>query len=232
MSKKEKAFHKASKDALRNKIANIGKSDFISYLNKEIKVYKMKDGDNFLRILPPAEGGDFSQDIYVHSFVGPNDGSYLCLEKNYDEKCPICVRYKKAKGDGDDELAKQLAPKKRVLYLVLDVSEKPQSTDALVFDSPSQLSDEILRQCMDRKTKAVNDISDASEGREVIFTKVGKGIKTKYQGVTLGDVYPLDDDIADQILPFEDLLQEPTTKALKEVAKSYDVEEDEEDEEE
>ena len=63
---------------------------------------------------------------YVHRGIGPNEDSYICLAKTLNKPCPICeARAKMAKsGDDDDaQMAKQLAPKQRQLWLVHDHRE-------------------------------------------------------------------------------------------------------------
>jgi hypothetical protein len=54
-----------------------------SMFNQDVKMYKPKEGDNNIRILPPTwpDAKHFGFDGYVHYDIGPDGAAYLCLEK-------------------------------------------------------------------------------------------------------------------------------------------------------
>lgn len=215
-------FGKVKKDKLREKVENVGKSTRPYYIKKKYEVYKVKEGDNFIRILPPiGDEDDFGLDIWVHNYIGVDKGSYLCRAKVLGKTCPLCDLHKEMIMGGRDEEAGVLAPKRRTLYWILDTSDKPQSKNPLIFDAPyRQVAEEILRRCVDRKTNEIIDISDLKTGREIMFTLVPKGNKkfSEYKAVDLGDVYPVSESIGKGLVPLREVLEIPTKDELIEVA--------------
>lgn len=224
----EKSFKKANTELMQKRFDSIGKSNRPNYLKDIVEVYKMKDGENAIRILPPVYD-DYMKEIFTHEWIGSDMGSYLCPKKNYNKRCPICDVFVKYRNSVDEEhkLFKEvlaLSPKRKILYWVLDVSTKPQSQDALLMLCPPTLSDDISRQIIHRKTKSIIDITDKNTGREIIFDRVvTKGKKfPEYKGVQLGEQYPVDDSSADKIFPFDEILKKTKFEKLLEVAKDID----------
>ncbi len=211
-------FAKVSKKALQKRIedASIG-SNFDSCLKSKytsIK-YRTKDGDNFIRPLPPVEGEDeFIKEIYLHYW---KTGDYLCREKMKGEDCPFCEKYRKFLKKGEDEeLISRLRPTRRFLMWILDTSDDAQSKDPLLFLCPPTLADEIARRSKKRRSGEILDIWDAEEGREVIFSKTGKGINTKYVNIEISeDPYPISRNLAEKVVPLRKVLkwEEPDTLA-------------------
>jgi hypothetical protein len=63
--------------------------------------------------------------FFIHRGIGPSEDSYVCLAKTYKEACPICeYRAKMVKrSDTDPKLLKDLEPKERQLWWVMDLSD-------------------------------------------------------------------------------------------------------------
>jgi len=215
-------FGKVSKNKLKEKIESVDKSTRPYYIKREFDVYRPKEGDNFIRILPPVgDEDDFSLDIYVHSYIGADRGSYLCREKVLGKSCAICNIYRKWKTQGRDEEAAKIATRRRTLFWVLDISDKPQSDKPLVFDAPyKQVAREILMRCLDKRTKEVIDISDLKKGREITFTLHVKGNKmlSEYTGVSIGMEYPVSADLAKYVVPLKEVLVIPKKEDIEELA--------------
>lgn len=194
------------------------------YIAPDIPLYRVKEGDNYIRILPPVgDVDDFGLDIWVHSFLGPDRGSYLCVEKTNVEgikrkKCVLCDLYRRMQGK-NEEMARALAPRRRTLYWVLDVSEKPQSEEPLLFDAPyRQVAEEILMRCVDRRTGEVIDISDVEDGREIIFRMSKQSRKyPEYRAVELGSRYKISPKLAKKIVPLTEVLVIPDEAELIEL---------------
>jgi hypothetical protein len=223
-------FKKVSDDHLKKEVANIGRWDRAFYIHQDFELYKYKEGLNFIRVCPPIADKDFMLKLYIHRGVGVDEGSYVCLHMMYKENCPFCNLYKEFKQSGDEAMAKDLRPKERNIFQVLDTSDNMQSEDVLIMDAPSyQLGEGIRSYCEDPKTKEAYDLSDPLEGREISFkrTKVrdvsGKTFPN-FVEVKLGDVWPIEEGMIEwlkkQLVPFEDLLVEPSLKEMKEIAAS------------
>lgn len=195
------------------------------YIRPDVPLYKVKEGDNYIRILPPVgEMDDFALDVWVHSFLGPERGSYLCVEKTNTlpqlkrRRCVLCDFYRRMQGRNED-LARSLAPRRRSLYWILDVSDKPQSEDPLVFDAPyRQVAEEILMRCIDRRTGEIIDISDVEEGREIIFRMSRQGRRfPEYRGIELGNRYPISLKLAKKVRPLYEVVVVPDEAELIEL---------------
>lgn len=70
----------------------------------------------------------YERTYYVHPRIGVNENSYLCLAENFGQPCPVCEYQRKLKGqdDVDEKLIKDLYPKRRQLFQVIDVDSKEQ----------------------------------------------------------------------------------------------------------
>lgn len=162
-----------------------GGDDFDVYLRREITFFKPADRDNAIRILPPTWEGakHYGMDVHVHYGVGPDRQTYLCLHKMKGERCPICEERAEASRKGDEEYAKELAPKRRVLVYVIDRNNEREGP--MAWAMPQGLDQDITKVSIDRRTGAVLYIDHPDEGFDVFFEKNGTGIKTKYEGVSI-----------------------------------------------
>lgn len=222
--KKRTGFGKVSKNKLVEKVQNIGKSDRPYYLKRNADVYKMKDGLNIIRIMPPsADDKDFGMLVYVHSYIGPEEGSYLCLSKNLQQDCPICDAMKLAQSSGDEELSKELYPRKRVIFQILDIGKNPQSNKMLLLDSPPTLADDITALVYNQRTGETIDITDSKTGREINFERIKKiGGFPDYRRVSLGGNYPIKlSKYEDQVKTAIDMFEVPEYDLLNKIVKYY-----------
>ena len=76
---------------------------------------------------PWADKGNlhYERTYWVHRGIGVDQTSYVCLAKTCGEPCPICeYRAKLAKDpDADEDLIRDLAPKERQLFNVINTKE-------------------------------------------------------------------------------------------------------------
>lgn len=77
---------------------------------------------------PYADKGElhYERTYYVHRKIGVDETSFVCLSKTCGEPCPICeFRAKLSKDpDADEDLIKDLAPKQRQLFNVINTKDK------------------------------------------------------------------------------------------------------------
>ena len=237
-NKPKKGFGTISPDKLKQKINNIGQGSGAKYIKSEIKVFKPKEGNNFIRILPPLETGeDFSMDIFVHEFMGPNGDYFLCAQKMLGERCGFCEQrqvHAMKSVDGMNEKQKEthekllykLAPHKKVIYWILDCGEKPQSPDPMLFPAPpSQIGDAVLRLNIDPKTTELTPVYDPENGFEIYFLKQKKkGTQQwEYVSVQRGNPKSIDnpEEIIAHMVPFEDTLVVPDEDLVDKIAVYY-----------
>lgn len=174
-----------------------GGRDFDSFIKRDVRMYKVHDGDNSVRILPPTwdDAQHWGLDVYVHYDVGPDKDSYLCLHKMKGEPCPICEERRQAAKDGDDEYAKSLEPVKRVLMYVID--RKNEKEGILAWGAPMSVDRDILKVSIDKRNGELLPIDHPDEGYDVDFERQGKARNTKYVGLSIARrSTPLDNDDA------------------------------------
>lgn len=220
-------------------------SRFDGILKDGIDIYKFKVGDNMFRILPPtwdgAEGW-VGLEIYVHSFIGANNGNYLCLAKMKNQRCPICEASKDAQASGDKEEAGELSAKQRYIYWVLDRDDEASGPKVLELSWSQDQS--IAAICQSKKGNIVS-LDHPDSGHDVIIQKRGQGLQTKYYGHRFEpEACPIleDEDEQDELLnfisenPLTDLLVYKDADYLESVisgtASPDDDDEDEDDEDE
>lgn len=157
--------------------------DFDRLLKPHIKVFTPNDGENLVRFLPPTWDGakHFGLDIHVHYGVGPERGQYLDLQKMLGKDDPITEEWADARKDGDDEYAKQLSAKHRVLVYLIDRNNEKEGVQAWAM--PQSLDRDIVKVSTDRKTGEVLKIDHPEYGYDVSFDKEGQKDRTKYLGV-------------------------------------------------
>lgn len=165
--------------------------DFDKILKPHIKMWSAKDGDNRVRILPPTwpDARHFAFDIWVNYGVGPDRDSYLSLAKMRNEDDPIAEELQRARntareGDKDDEqYIKDLTPKRRELVYIIDRDDEKEGVQAWAM--PWTLSRDIVSISADKSTGEVLPFDDPENGYDIDFTKTGKGVNTKYAGVSI-----------------------------------------------
>ncbi len=170
------------------------------FINEDVDLYKVKDGDNLLRILPPTfnnlngtEAEHYGLDVFVHYDVGTDGSSFLCLEQNYNEPCPICQARIEAESEGDKDLADKLKARKRVLMYVVD--RDAEDAGPMVWSAPWTVDKDLSMRSFDKRSGDIFYPDDPEEGYDIEFARTGKGRNTKYEGVQLSRrASPLSDD--------------------------------------
>lgn len=177
-------YQSRSADDVRQR-ANKGANDFDRILKDGIKMWKPNDGDNRIRILPPTWEGakHFGLDIYVHYGVGPDRQSYLCLNKMKGEPDPIAEEHERARRDEDEEYAKELEAKRRVLIYLIDRDHEKEGVQAWAM--PWTLDRDIVKVMQDRTTGEVLEIDHPNNGYDITFEKKGSKNRTEYLGVSV-----------------------------------------------
>ncbi|MDK1290125.1 hypothetical protein [Pseudoalteromonas umbrosa] len=170
------------------------------FISDDVNMYKVKDGDNLLRILPPTfdnlngtEAEHYGLDVFVHYDVGTDGSSFLCLEQNYGEPCPICQARLEAEAEGNKELADKLKARKRVLMYIIDRDN--EDAGPLVWSAPWTVDKDLSMRSFDKRSGDIFYPDDPEEGYDIEFARTGKGRNTKYEGVQLARrATPLHDD--------------------------------------
>lgn len=182
-------------DAVKRRVEQQSGGDFDGYFRDGCKTFKSADGDNIIRILPPTweDAQHYGFDIWLHYGVGPDEQSYLCLDKMKGEPCPICEERARAAKAKDDDYADSLKPKQRVVVALIDRDHENDGVQ--MWSMPWGVDKDLLARTQDKRTGEILPLDDPENGYDVEFTKQGKGITTKYVGLQLSRrSSPLGDD--------------------------------------
>lgn len=209
-----------------------------SIVKGDITQYRPKDGDNLIRILPPTfdDAEHYGYELWVRYGIGPDQDSFLDLNKMLGQPDPIEEERMEAMQDNDKDYADKLQSKKRVGVYLIDRDEEDKGIQ--FWSMPWTMDADITTLAVDKRTGEVLDIDDPEDGYDIEFTKTGKGIKTQYGGLGIArKSSPLDNDEA-----LEAAIETPLPEALQyydydEIAKCFsagggydDDEEEDEDE--
>lgn len=172
-----------SGEAVKQRAKDKG-SSFDRPIKSEIPVWTPKEGKNKIRLIPwsndPKRLG-LGYDIFVHSGVGPDNGTYLCLAKMKKQECPVCEERADAAGD-DEEYAKQLRAYKRVVCWIVDRNAEDEGPQLFLMGGKMEGELNELSQTEDGE---ILQIDDPFEGYDIEFTRQGKGQKTQYTGTKI-----------------------------------------------
>lgn len=177
-----------------------GSGGFDSYIKRDYKRYKIQDGKNLIRFLPPTwdDADHFAMEIYVNFDVGPDKGRYLSLSRMGKGRDPLAEARQLAQRTGDQELAKLLNPSRRWIAWVIDRLHPEEGPQLLEY--PPKLNTAIMTASTDEDTNEIVYVDDPAEGADVRFYREGTGkTGTDYPGekVKVLKVSPLSEDPAE-----------------------------------
>ncbi len=105
-------------------------------LPEGLKLWQPKAGQSYRVDIIPFEAGEgnphadpgewyYERTYYRHAGIGPDNGLYCCLSRTFRKPCPICEYRANLSNDPDaneeaEKMIKDLAPKERQLFLILD----------------------------------------------------------------------------------------------------------------
>lgn len=206
-------YKKRSADDVKRRAEQSG-ARFDSPIKPNIDVWRPKDGENQVRILPPTwEGADhYGLDVWLHRFIGADNSSYICLDKMQNKPCPICRESLASKKAGEEDEAKELAARKHVIVWVIDRDDDSMTPQIWIM-SWSQDRD-ISDLCRLKKDGKVLMLDDPDEGYDVTIKRTGKGLKTRYQYIIDRDSSPISEDQDEQEKILEYIMENPLPTTL------------------
>lgn len=192
-----------------------GRRSNIFPANKNLPIWKPKDGSHIIDIIPylagkrdPAteEGSPtYTFEYQVHPNVGPGNKQYICPAM-YDKRCPIC-EYRQKLRDKDDERYKDYFPKTRNLYNVISYDDKKEAKKGVqIWDVSWHYFEKALMAISRKPSRAgkedkIVNFLHPEDGKSITFTIVPAKSKNSYpsfEGHSFDDRdYEIDDDILD-----------------------------------
>jgi len=188
-AKRSFRYTERSREDVRER-ANMRGGSFDSYIKSKFKRYKVRDGKNLVRIMPPTWDGakHYGFDIHVNYGIGVDNQSYLSISKMkqlYPDlealesaKDPIAEARREAEAEGDEKTAKALQPRHRILMWVIDRLDEDEGPQ--LWDAPFTLDKDFCNLSLDEDTKEAIFVDDPEEGCDIRFYKEGTGMTTKY----------------------------------------------------
>jgi hypothetical protein len=157
---------------------------------------------NKVRLINPKGEELFGQEVFVHTKVGVNGCTYVCLKKMYNMPCPICEELESVRNSNlDDETKKSqmsvLYPRTKYFMYVLDLcNDKEIEKGIKWWDAPLTAFNAFRFACRDKETGEITDLGNKDHGRSILFdcTK-DKGQYWKYSDFQVSKhELPLDDN--------------------------------------
>jgi hypothetical protein len=189
-----------------------------------VRFWKCKEDDHEIYIVPYITGkkhprlkegkSDFVLNVFIHRGVGINEDSYLCLNRTYKQRCPIC-EYQAELRNGekaDEDEIKALNATKRSIYNIVSLdTPKDEEKGVQIFDVSHYLFTIPLEE-MAHKKKGGGEVSyaDIDEGKVISFRKKGTKFTTEFTAFEFKDRSDIPDEILDQAVCLDELLHIPT----------------------
>jgi len=230
-------YKKRSAETVRKQASRpVGRYD--SAFKSGTDLFRMKNGDNTIRILPPTwpDADHYAYPVWMHRFIGPDNSTYACPRKMLNKPCPICDAAQQARDNDDKDEEKALRAQEMWCCWVIDRDgddpELPQ-----IHQMSGIMDKDILNNTIDKKRGDVLAIDDPDNGYDLTIRRSGQGIKTRYSGFTFDrQDSPISDDadtqeeilahIADNPIP--DLINYYDSKYLQNMLSGSAEESDEE----
>ena len=217
--KRKFTYERPSREDVKAR-ANMRGGGFDSYIKPEFKKYKVRDGKNVVRILPPTwpKPKHYGYDIFANYGIGADNQFYLSLSKM--DQCsaaedPLAEARREAQKEGDEKTAKALQPRQRVLFWVIDRQEPDEGPQ--LWDIPFSVDKDFVNLCLDEDTKEVSYPEDPEDGHDLRFFKEGQGMLTKYPAsrMKLMAALPLSEDQDEQDAWLDYVQENPVPDCLQ-----------------
>ena len=147
----------------------------------EYVVWKPKDGDNIIRILPPTweDPDHYGIIANIHFFIGPEKSSFICPHKERIGPCPLCDRRAELEARGRKEEAKKYKATARTIVWIID--RKEENKGPQLWGMPlSKVDSVILESSKNKRTGDTYPVDDPEEGFDIFIKKSGQGLNTEY----------------------------------------------------
>jgi len=189
---------------------------------------------------PEADKGEwhYERTYFVHYGVGPDNDKYVCLAKTLKKPCPICEHRAELTRDpdADEKEIKELAPKERQLFNVIDADNKEDGVQLW------EMSYHLFGKLLD---KAVRDADEDEDFEYFSDPETGFTLKLGVEEKSIGsnNFYEVktimfknraeqyDDDIVKESYCLDELVKIEPYEKVKAAFLQIEMEEDDQEEE-
>jgi hypothetical protein len=164
-----------------------------------------KEGHTGINVMP-----------FVHRGIGVNEDSYICINRTYGERCPICEYQKELRestdNDVEEKTIKALTPTRRAIYNIVCLDTPKETAKGVqVWDVSSWLFTEPLDELAEKKKGGGKVLyADDTVGKIISFRKKGSKRSTEYTAFEFKDRDPIPDEILESAPCLDELLHKPT----------------------
>lgn len=188
-----------------------------------VKFLKLKEDTHEFYIIPYITGGQhpklkpgkvaFVLEVFIHRGVGVNEDSYICLNRTFRKRCPICEYQAELRESdaADDETLKALNPTKRAIYNVVccdTVSDEAKGVQ--IFDVSHWLFTIPLEEFAHKKRGGGEILyADIDDGKVINFQQTGSKRTLKYTAFEFKDRPEITEDQLDGAHCLDELIHIP-----------------------
>ena len=190
----------------------------LPFIQSELPQFRPRDGENFIRIVPPLEddplAGAWGVDLITHYIEGHG---WLLSPKSLDasEHDPVDDLIRELRKI-DPELEDMVKTSRKTVMHVLDFNADERVGVLKLWGAPPTLVDDFVKAAKDKRSGRTHSLEDPDNGLPLSFDKTGTSLQTRYSAVQLErDPFPLPDWVLDDVEYFEDVLvvEEPDDMA-------------------
>jgi len=182
----------------------------LPFIESELPQFRPRDGDNYIRIVPPLEddelAGAWGVDVITHYIEGHG---WLLSPKSIDstDHDPVDDLIRELRKI-DPELEDMVKTSRKTVMHILDFNADERDGVLKLWGAPPTLVDDFVKAAKDKRSGRTHSLEDPDNGLPLSFDKTGTGLQTRYSAVQLErDPFPLDDQVVDEIEYFGDVLK-------------------------
>ncbi len=182
----------------------------LPFIESDLPQFRPRDGDNYIRIVPPLEDDDLAGawgvDVICHYIEGHG---WMLSPKSLDqtEHDPVDDLIRELRKI-DPELEDIVKTSRKTVMHILDFNADERDGVLKLYAAPPTLVDDFVKAAKDKRSGRTHSLEDPDNGLPISFNKTGSGLLTRYAAVQLErDPFPLEDYILDDIEYFEDVLK-------------------------
>ncbi len=186
-------------DADMRKRKNQSSGNYDSPWKDQVTMFKVSDGTNKVRILPPTweNPTHYGYDAWVHYGIGADKGSYMCPKKMGEGDCQICELAGELRRDGDEKGADNCKPTRRVACWI--INRKAPEEGPLFWSMPWTVDRDFAAVADDDESGEMLVVDHPEDGYDLSFKREGQGRNTKYGAIKIArTASPISEDEDEQ----------------------------------
>ena len=213
-------YVKRDPEAIRKRAERKG-GRYDSPFSADVDVFRPKEGDNAIRILPPTWDNHehFGYTVFAHRYIGPEESTYLCPRKMKNKPCAVCDACEECRRSGETDEAKRLQPTEMQVYWILDRAENAKVPQ--VYMVHWMADRDIAGFTRNPKSGAALYVDHPDDGYDLLIRRTGSGLRTRYTYSFDREASPIHESEKTQEKILEYIQDNPIPKMLKYFPNDY-----------